>query len=178
MRTFVKEALRQLSVRGADRRSVRPSNSQQSDLPKHIQFTLHKTNRETQDCLGHLSSRMGVNSKDLTTAGTKDKRGVTTQLVTLRRGRKTLEDVWDQVNGQSHGKGSKNNRGGRSAGASRAEKVLTERGERGLRIGDLCYVDSSLELGMLEGNRFCIALRWVLSQDPIFRLRSEIAVQH
>ena len=34
-----------------------------------------------------------------------------------------------------------------------------ERGDRGLRIGDLQYVDKPLDLGMLDGNRFGIVLR-------------------
>lgn len=35
----------------------------------------------------------------------------------------------------------------------------TDRGERGLRIGDLKYVSEPLDLGLLSGNRFCIILR-------------------
>jgi tRNA pseudouridine13 synthase len=86
-----------------------------------------------------------VNSKDLSTAGTKDKRAVTTQHVTLKRAKRTLENVWDRIHA-SRDRGRK------------ADKQ-TERGERGLRIADLEYVQEPLELGMLQGNRFSIALR-------------------
>ena len=37
--------------------------------------------------------------------------------------------------------------------------IPTDRGERGLRIGDLKYVSEPLDLGALSGNRFCIILR-------------------
>lgn len=79
-------------------------------------------------------------------AGTKDKRGVTTQRVSLKRGNKTVEDVWRIVNGQAAGRKSK-------------EDVVTKRGERGIRIADLTYRKSYLDLGMLKGNAFVITLR-------------------
>lgn len=43
----------------------------------------------------------------------------------------------------------------------------TERGERGLRIGDLKYVSEPLDLGHLSGNRFCIVLRNVLAPPDV-----------
>lgn len=133
-----------------------------------MQFTLHKSNRETQDCIGQLASRLGVTPKDLATAGTKDKRGVTTQLVTLRRGKRTVEEVWDTVNGLHHGRSRDAFRGRRGRGNAHRQgggflgrdgMTPKERGDRGIRIGDLEYVDKPLDLGMLEGNRFCIVLR-------------------
>ena len=115
------------------------------DYPPYIHFTLQKTNRDTQDALAHLSRALRCNVKDLSVAGTKDKRGVTVQRVSLRRGNKTVEDVWRLANGL-------NNR--------RSEKdVLTRRGERGVRIADFNYRKGSLELGMLKGNAFIITLR-------------------
>jgi tRNA pseudouridine13 synthase len=113
--------------------------------PPYIHFTLQKTNRDTQDALGHLSRLLHVNIKDLSVAGTKDKRAVTVQRVSLKRGRKTVEDVWKLVNGQS---------GNRSS-----ENALKQRGERGIRIADMNYRKSALELGMLKGNAFLITLR-------------------
>ncbi|KAF5363345.1 hypothetical protein D9756_000469 [Leucocoprinus leucothites] len=112
--------------------------------PPYIHFTLQKTNRDTQDALGHLSRALRVNVKDLSVAGTKDKRGVTVQRVALKRGNKSVEDVWKQVNG---------------SGRRSNEAILKERGERGIRIADLNYRKASLELGMLKGNAFVITLR-------------------
>ena len=82
--------------------------------------------------------------KDLSVAGTKDKRGVTVQRVSLKRGNKTVEDIWRLANGL-------NNR--------RSEKdILTRRGERGVWAADFNYRKGSLELGMSKGNSFVITL--------------------
>ena len=42
-----------------------------------------------------------------------------------------------------------------------ALEAEAERGDRGVRIGDLSYSDQYLELGMLKGNRFLITLRYI-----------------
>ncbi|QRV72950.1 pseudouridine synthase [Ceratobasidium sp. AG-Ba] len=114
-------------------------------IPPYIHFTLQKTNRDTQDALGHISRLLKVPARELSTAGTKDKRGVTTQRVCLKRGRLTVEDVWKMANG---------------VGSRRTpEDVLTQRGERGVRVSDIAYRRGYLELGMLRGNEFVITLR-------------------
>ncbi|KAF8640001.1 hypothetical protein AX17_001247 [Amanita inopinata Kibby_2008] len=119
--------------------------------PPYIHFTLQKTNRDTQDALGQLSRLLHVSVKDLSVAGTKDKRGVTVQRVSLKRGNKTIDDVWRAAN---------------SIGSRKsAEVALRQRGERGIRIADLCYRRASLELGMLKGNSFVITLRNVKIQS-------------
>ena len=118
------------------------------NYPPYIHFTLQKTNRDTQDALGYLSRTLHVNIKDLSVAGTKDKRGVTVQRVSLRRGNKTVEDVWKSAN-QSNRRSM--------------EEILSQRGDRGVRIGDLNYRKAGLELGMLKGNTFVITLRYVSS---------------
>ncbi|TFK43436.1 pseudouridine synthase [Crucibulum laeve] len=115
--------------------------------PPYIHFTLQKTNRDTQDALGHLSRSLHVNVRDLSVAGTKDKRGVTVQRVSLKRNNKTVEEVWKQANGLT--------------GRKSPQDALIQRGERGIRIADLNYRRASLELGMLKGNAFVITLRSV-----------------
>ncbi|KIL68071.1 hypothetical protein M378DRAFT_158583 [Amanita muscaria Koide BX008] len=119
--------------------------------PPYIHFTLQKTNRDTQDALGHLSRLLHASVKDLCVAGTKDKRGVTVQRVSFKRGNKTVDDVWKIVNGIHPRKP--------------AEVALKQRGERGIRIADLNYRKASLELGMLKGNSFVITLRNVKTQS-------------
>jgi tRNA pseudouridine13 synthase len=86
-----------------------------------------------------------VNVKDLSVAGTKDKRGVTVQRVSLWRGNKTVEDIWKLANGQN--------------GRKSVEDAVAQRGERGIRIADFNYRKARLELGMLKGNAFVITLR-------------------
>ncbi|KZV76135.1 tRNA pseudouridine synthase D [Peniophora sp. CONT] len=113
--------------------------------PPFIHFTMQKTNRDTQDALIHLSRSLHVNVKDLSVAGTKDKRGVTVQRVALRRGNKSVEDVWRLANGVPSRR--------------TAEEAVKERGERGVRVADFNYRKAALELGMLKGNAFVITLR-------------------
>lgn len=113
-------------------------------------MTLQKTNRDTQDALAYLSRTLHVNVKDLAVAGTKDKRGVTVQRVSLRRGKKTVDDVWKAAN---------------QIGRRSFREAVTQRGERGVRIADLNYRKAGLELGMLKGNEFVITLR--LARSPL-----------
>lgn len=115
-------------------------------LPPYIHFTLQKTNRETQDAIGHLARLLSVQHKELQVAGTKDKRAITYQRVSLRRGRATLESIWKAAN-NIHKKGNTE------------QSAIESRGDRGCRIGDIAYAQEALELGHLSGNRFTIALR-------------------
>lgn len=89
-----------------------------------------------------------MEGKHLTVAGTKDKRGVTVQRVCLKRGQLTPEDVWERVN---------------SISRKSMEEAVSERGERGVRIGDIGYRKGHLQLGMLTGNAFVVTLRCVRS---------------
>ncbi|GAA5918887.1 hypothetical protein JCM8208_002196, partial [Rhodotorula glutinis] len=68
-----------------------------STLPPYIHFTLLKANKESHDALSTLSRYFNLTStRDLGMAGTKDKRAVTVQRVSLKRsGRmQTADDVW------------------------------------------------------------------------------------
>ncbi|KAI0959504.1 hypothetical protein AcW1_004311 [Taiwanofungus camphoratus] len=130
---------------GRGGRSGRGERPERGTYPPYIHFTLQKTNRDTQDALAHLSRVLHVNVKDLSVAGTKDKRGVTVQRVSLRRGNKSVEDIWNLASGVT--------------GRRTVEEALTRRGERGIRIADFNYRKASLELGMLKGNAFVITLR-------------------
>lgn len=121
-----------------------------------IHLTLQKQNRESQDALSTLARLLRLQPKDIGSAGTKDKRGITVQRVSIRRGNKSLEDVWRACSGGNGG-----GRGGRGRGRGRGG-FGNATGERGLKIGDLSYEDKGIELGGLEGNRFVITLRSVL----------------
>ncbi|KAF8314759.1 pseudouridine synthase [Clavulina sp. PMI_390] len=120
-------------------------------IPPYIHFTMHKANRDTQDAISHLSRLLKCTVKELAVAGTKDRRGVTTQRVSLKRLNRTLQDVWKSVN---------NVPGRRSE-----SEAVTKRGERGVRIGDLVYRKSPLDLGHLKGNAFVITLRNVKESE-------------
>jgi tRNA pseudouridine13 synthase len=135
-------------ITGGGRGGSKTERAPRGTYPPYIHFTLQKTNRDTQDALGHLARTLHVNVKDLSVAGTKDKRGVTVQRVSLWRGQKTVEDVWKLANGQN--------------GRKTVEQALTQRGDRGIRIADFNYRKATLELGMLKGNAFVITLRFVI----------------
>lgn len=124
----------------------RGDRASRGNYPPYIHFTLQKTNRDTQDALGHLARSLHVNVKEFSVAGTKDKRGVTVQRVALRRNGKTVEDVWKLANGINKGK--------------TPGEVVTKRGERGVRVADFNYRKAGLDLGMLKGNVFVITLRY------------------
>ncbi|KAF8663481.1 hypothetical protein AX16_001049 [Volvariella volvacea WC 439] len=126
-------------------RSGRSANTGRGNFPPYIHFTLQKTNRDTQDALGHLARTLRISVKDLSVAGTKDKRGVTVQRVSLKRNGKTVEDIWKLANGLN--------------GKRTHKDIITQRGERGIRLADFVYRRASLELGMLKGNAFVITLR-------------------
>ncbi|KAF7977463.1 hypothetical protein HWV62_3649 [Athelia sp. TMB] len=148
-RIAIKWARKGGSARGGGRGGGRSGASERAprgNFPPYIHFTLQKTNRDTQDALTHLSRIIHCNPKDLSVAGTKDKRGVTVQRVALKRNGKTVEDVWRLVNGQGAGRKTK-------------EEAVTKRGDRGIRIADLNYRKGYFDLGMLKGNAFVITLR-------------------
>lgn len=124
---------------------TRADRAPRGTYPPFIHFTLQKTNRDTQDALQYLARTLHVPVRELSTAGTKDKRGVTVQRVALRRGNKTVEDVWKLANGVP----ARHN----------ADDAVRSRGERGVRTADFVYRKAALELGMLKGNAFVITLR-------------------
>ncbi|XP_058738635.1 multisubstrate pseudouridine synthase 7 isoform X1 [Vicia villosa] len=53
------------------------------DAGKFLRFHLYKENKDTQEALGVLGHMLGIRSKSFGFAGTKDKRAVTTQRVTV-----------------------------------------------------------------------------------------------
>ncbi|KAL5527594.1 hypothetical protein ACEPAG_6395 [Sanghuangporus baumii] len=130
---------------GRGARGDRDNGPVRGSYPPYIHFTMQKTNRDNQDALSNLARTLHCNIKDLSVAGTKDKRGVTVQRVALRRGNKTVEDVWKLANGVPSRRSF--------------EEVVRERGERGVRVADFRYGRAGLDLGMLKGNAFVITLR-------------------
>src|SRR5258708_19603836 len=123
----------------------RTERAPRGTYPPYIHFTLQKTNRDTQDALQYLARTLHVPAKDLSTAGTKDKRGVTIQRIALRRGTRTVEDVWKLANGVPT--------------RHSADDAVRNRAERAFRIADFVYPKTALDLGMLKGNAFVITLR-------------------
>jgi tRNA pseudouridine13 synthase len=64
---------------------VRSSNSWPESLSPHLRFTLYKENMETISALSLLSKCTGLRTNMFQTCGTKDKRAVTTQRVSVHK---------------------------------------------------------------------------------------------
>ncbi|KAJ6809140.1 multisubstrate pseudouridine synthase 7 [Iris pallida] len=75
--------------RGKKRKDMdRPFDSRGSDhwpehLGKFLRFHLYKENKDTQEALGVIGKMLGIQQRSFGFAGTKDKRAVTTQRVTI-----------------------------------------------------------------------------------------------
>ena len=87
-----------------------------------------KTNTDTMTAIFRLSRATGKNVKSFMFAGTKDKRGITTQKACV----------------YTH-----------DAGKTRSQLKSVF----GLKIGNFTEEKEGLQLGGLQGNRFCLALR-------------------
>lgn len=104
-------------------------------LGNFCHFTLAKQNTETHSVLSRLCGLLRVNAKAFEIAGTKDKRGVTFQRISVNR---ILAERLASLNA-----------------------VLPPH----VRLGDFAYGDAGLKLGELSGNQFNIVLRHVTGAD-------------
>ncbi|KAJ1263581.1 hypothetical protein BS78_09G196800 [Paspalum vaginatum] len=73
---------------GSDWRDDKPFDSRGSsnwsdDVGKFLRFHLYKENKDTQEALGVIGKMLGLQPRSFGFAGTKDKRAVTTQQVTV-----------------------------------------------------------------------------------------------
>ncbi len=120
-----------------------------SERPKYLKFVLHKENRETTDAINCLCKALGVKDKLFAWAGTKDKRGITTQAVTAHM-----------------------------ITAEKMKTVNSNRVASNLKVGNFSYVSDSLGLGELFGNRFTITIRDVRGDDANIRAGVEFLQQN
>lgn len=96
---------------------------------EYLHFSLYKENKDTMEVLSFLGSQLKMHSKNVSFAGTKDRRGVTVQRVAIYRvHRQRLENLNRLARGWRIG-------------------------------GPWEYKKQGLELGMLSGNEFLLTLR-------------------
>jgi len=105
-------------------------NTWPPDLPKTLQFTLCKSGRDTTDALNALGSLLRCDSKRFQIAGSKDKKAVTTQRVTIYKYR-----------------------------ATRLAFLNNNKALKDIKIGNFEYVERPLYFGKSLGNAFTICLR-------------------
>ena len=119
-------------VQNADRRS---QPKWPEALPEYLHFTLFKTQFDTLAALSLLANRVSVPLRHFNIAGTKDKRGVTCQRVSVR---KVFAESLVQV-----------------------QRALPSN----VKVGNFAYRADRLNLGSLFGNRFTVVLRDVQGLD-------------
>ena len=136
--SFVKVFLKSSST--SNRRNSQNKRKRKRGERKYLRFCLFKENKETLHAVSILSHSLHLgfkSSKKFAFAGTKDKRGVTSQWITFDAG-----DSNDCVT------------------ASRNLSVnLSRSGKNQVRAGNFSIVDNSLFLGDLRGNHFSLVLR-------------------
>ncbi|KAF1329839.1 tRNA pseudouridine synthase d, partial [Globisporangium splendens] len=136
--------VRRMTVGGKKRKDMDQRGSRNkwpSDRPDYLQFVLYKRNMETNSVMSQLAKAMNVNVSAFSYAGTKDKRGITTQLCTIYRGSvERLEML---------------NRTGRDLETFN------------FLVGNAKYVPNKLNLGDLQGNQFSLAIRSLPGDDVV-----------
>lgn len=121
----------------------------QTRAPKdkpYLRFVLYKENMDTGYAMQQLQQRGGGNNRRLPKlragyAGMKDKRGITSQYVTVPSSKQP--EHFCHVN---------NRKGGGGGHTQNAGVAL-------MRVGNFEYVTDEIQLGSLQGNRFDIVLR-------------------
>ncbi|KAI1766340.1 pseudouridine synthase [Hypoxylon sp. FL1150] len=138
--------------RGNRSRNERPRNNGpsfgQGNDGKFLHFTLYKENRDTMDAIGQIARLLNLKPSFFGTAGTKDRRAVTTQRVSMRRRNpQTLVSL--------------NN-----------DRIY------GVKIGDFKFENFSIHLGHHSGNEFVIVAKncqFSGTEDLAFEQKLDIA---
>ena len=120
-------------------RNSRFLNEWPKDRPKYLYFTVFKQDLDSTEVFGKLGSSLQKGRKNITFAGTKDKRGQTTQKACIEY--TTPKEL-------------------KSALSRTRWRFYNQRAA----IGDYEYRDTRLKLGDLQGNRFGIVLRNVKAE--------------
>ncbi|CAH0473707.1 unnamed protein product [Peronospora belbahrii] len=139
--------VRRVMIGGKKRKDMdqRNENSGRGSWPKnrpdYLQFVLYKRNLETNSVMMQLAKAMNTSVSNFTYAGTKDKRGITTQLCTVYHGSKERLE--------------------------RLNNADRELDSFNFLVGNATYVTQRLNLGDLRGNRFSMVIRDLPDDDTI-----------
>ncbi|KAF3064595.1 Multisubstrate pseudouridine synthase 7 [Daldinia childiae] len=123
-------------------------NGGQDQDGKFLHFTLYKENRDTMDAIGQIARFLNLKPSFFGIAGTKDRRAVTTQRVSMRR------------------------RNPQSLISLNNDKIY------GVKLGDFKFEQHSIHLGHHSGNEFVIVLKncyFSGTQDLTFEQKLEVA---
>ncbi|KAI0180491.1 pseudouridine synthase [Hypoxylon sp. FL1284] len=138
--------------RGNRFRNERPRNNAQivgqGNDGKFLHFTLYKENRDTMDAIGQIARLLNLKPSFFNTAGTKDRRAVTTQRVSIRR------------------------RNPQSLASLNNDRIY------GVKLGDFKLENYSIHLGHHSGNEFVIVAKncyFSGTEDMAFEQKLDIA---
>ncbi|CAA9986416.1 tRNA pseudouridine synthase D, putative [Plasmodium knowlesi strain H] len=137
-------------------RSPQPDGESNSQEEKNewISFILYKVNKDTQEAIREISKSTNIPIKDFYYAGFKDKRSVSTQIISTRM--MHIDKIRNMMrNGQSNDKRMKN-----------------------IQICSLEKVHKKIELGAHSGNRFVVVLRNVQRHEDYLRHKLEQIKKH
>ncbi|KRX07205.1 Pseudouridine synthase, catalytic domain [Pseudocohnilembus persalinus] len=117
-------------------------SAKEQKLEKQFTFTLFKHNIDTFQALGFLASFLKQPVRNFSTAGLKDKRGYTTQKISINSQKQTLQSFISKIEGH------------------KSNQIFTS---------DYEVAENLVRIGDLYGNRFTIALRLIdsLNQEKI-----------
>lgn len=104
---------------------------------KYLHFSLLKRNMDTIQTISYISRQIHRSNKSIKFAGNKDKRGITTQSVSVFN---TLPDEITNVTKSKHF-------------------------DKRIEIGNFSYKDYDLRLGLLKGNQFCVVFRFLAEKE-------------
>lgn len=108
-----------------------------ADRPCYLHFRMYKENRDTAEAIQSIARCLGIPPKSFQFAGTKDRRGITVQGVSVYR--VSIESM--------------------------RKALLNSAWDKAVRIAHLEYIPSPLRIGSASGNHFKICLRKVSLED-------------
>ena len=150
MRIYLKEGMgkNKRQKNGISNFNNRDAFGSSIKMPEVLQFVVQKTNYESMQAVHYISKRVSKRPKYFSISGNKDKRGITTQRVTLSRGN---PEKLIQV---QYGKDW----------------------DRKLKCGTFERVFHMLNLGQLWGNRFSVALRFIDHKIPSDQILQNVKI--
>ncbi|ORY69562.1 pseudouridine synthase [Pseudomassariella vexata] len=116
--------------RWGERRQTQQNTRRDGPSGKYLHFSLYKENRDTMDTVGQIARALNMKPNMFGIAGTKDRRAVTVQRVSMR-----------------------------SKDPASLVFINSDRRFNGVKIGDFKFEETDLWLGCHNGNEFAIVMK-------------------
>ena len=137
------------SLSNTARKKMKMGDRKPKDLtqPQYLKIAVHKTNMDSMQAVHYIAKRVRKVARQFQIAGNKDKRGTTTQWMTIQRAnaeqliRQQRCKDWDPK----------------------------------IKVGSFERVFKPLSLGALKGNRFSIALRFIPHEITTAQIKANVS---